>query len=371
MRGDTNTRCNARWKKSKARRAIMAPISPILSDPAPREARLTLAFDEGLLLPEGIISVLRPRAGERFDPLDPQRLKLAQGFRPDHDALLQAGWDVSTTAAPAPLALVCLPRAKAEGLALIAQAAQLGAEWIMVDGQKTDGIESALKAVRARAEVAGTVSKAHGKLFWFATKDADFSDWQARPHIISDAKFGKFQTLPGVFSADGIDPGSALLAQHLPETLPARMADLGAGWGYLSAACLARSGVEALHLVEAEASALELARQNITDPRAQFHWHDAGSFALPGPVDGVIMNPPFHTGRKPQPELGLAFIATAARMLGVRGKLWMVANRHLPYEAALTSLFNTHEVIAETGTFRVWQAQGPRKKPASVARARR
>ena len=349
----------------------MAPISPILTDPAQREARLTLAIDEGLSLPEGDISVLRPRAGERFDPLDPSRLKLAQGFRPDHDALLNAGWNVTTAPVRAPIALVCLPRAKAEGLALIAQAAELGADTILVDGQKTDGIESVLKAVRARVDVAGTVSKAHGKLFWFAAQGADFSDWQAQPQVISDQVLGQFQTMPGVFSADGIDPGSALLAQHLPETLPARMADLGAGWGYLSAACLARSGVEALHLVEAEASALELARQNITDPRAQFHWQDACNFALPGPVDGVVMNPPFHIGRKPQPELGLAFIATAARMLGVRGKLWMVANRHLPYEDALTSLFKTHEVIAETGAFRVWQAQGPRKKPASVARARR
>jgi 16S rRNA (guanine1207-N2)-methyltransferase len=349
----------------------MANTSPILSDPAPREARLTLAFDEGLTLPEGDISVLRPRAGERFDPLPLARLKLAQGFRPDHDALAQAGWTVSEMPVAAPIALVCLPRAKAEGLALIAQAVHLGAELVLVDGQKTDGIESVLNAVRARVEVLGTVSKAHGKLFWFTPDKTDFSDWRARPCVVSDTGLGDFQTLPGVFSADGIDPGSALLAQHLPEKLPARMADLGAGWGYLSAACLARTGVEVLHLVEAEASALDLARHNIPDPRAQFHWQDACSFALPGPVDGVVMNPPFHTGRKPQPELGLAFIATAARSLGNRGKLWLVANRHLPYEAALASLFSTHEIIAETGAFRVWQAQGPRKKPAAMTRARR
>ncbi len=349
----------------------MATVTPILTDPAPREARLTLAFDDGLSLPEGDISVLRPRAGERFDPLPAERLKLVQGFRPDHDVLAQAGWTVSTAAVAAPIALVCLPRAKAEGLALIAQAVNMGAKHVLVDGQKTDGVESVLKAVRARVEVLGTVSKAHGKLFWFATAGADFSEWQAHPGLVQDAALGQFRTLPGVFSADGVDPGSALLAQHLPDKLPARMVDLGAGWGYLSAACLARSGVEALHLVEAETSALDLARENIKDPRAQFHWQDACSFALPGPVDGVVMNPPFHTGRKPQPELGLAFIATAARLLTNRGKLWLVANRHLPYEASLASLFSAHEIIAETGTFRVWQAQGPRKKPAAVTRARR
>jgi 16S rRNA (guanine1207-N2)-methyltransferase len=44
-------------------------------------------------------------------------------------------------------------------------------------------------------------------------------------------------TRPGVFSADGPDPASQALAAHLPEKLPTRMVDLGAGWGWLSARC--------------------------------------------------------------------------------------------------------------------------------------
>jgi len=149
------------------------------------------------------------------------------------------------------------------------------------------------------------------------------------------------------------------------------MGDLGAGWGYLSAACLARKGVEEMHLIEAEAQALDLARETISDPRAQFHWADACSFSMPAQFGGIVMNPPFHTGRKPQPALGLAFIAAGARLLGQRGTLWMVANRHLPYEGALESHFVTHEVIAETGAFRVWQAKGVRKTRKTAPDARR
>ncbi len=344
---------------------------PLYHEPAPRAQRLALAFGERLALPEGLISVLRPRAGERFAPLPPDQLRIVTGFRPDHDAFAQAGFDVRVTPAPAPVALVCLPRARAEGLALIAEAVSLGAQLVLVDGQKTDGIEAVLKAVRGRVALRGSLSKAHGKLFWFAPGEADFSDWAATPQIIHDPALGAFQTLPGVFSADGVDPGSALLTQHLPDTLPARMADLGAGWGYLAAACLARKGVEALHLIEAEARALDLARANITDPRAVFHWADACSFTLPEPVGGAVMNPPFHAGRKAEPALGLAFIAAAARALGPRGRLWMVANRHLPYDDALVQHFTSHETLAETPAFRVWQATGPRKKPATLARRRR
>ncbi len=345
-------------------------LAPALSaDPAPRAARLAIALDEdGLVLPDGPICVYRPRAGESFAPLPGSRLHLVQGFFPDHVALGAAGHQVAVAPVRAACALVCLPRSKAEGLALIAGAVSLGARMVLVDGQKTDGVESVLRAVRARVAPGGVVSKAHGKLFWFAPGEVSFNDWALQEASVSDPDLGTFRTVPGLFSADGVDPGSRLLAQSLPESLPARVADLGAGWGYLSAACLARAGVERLHLVEAEAHALDLARRNITDARAVFHWADATDLALSDPVGGVVMNPPFHAGRKPQPALGLAFIAAAARMLSGRGQLWMVANRHLPYEGALAELFSNHAILAETGAFRVWHATGPRTRGKSVIR---
>lgn len=349
----------------------MLSASPIYHDPAPRAARLALAFQSGLTLPDGAMAIYRPRAGEDFTAFDPARVQLVQGFRPDHDALAQMGWQVASTPAPAPVALICLPRAKAEGLALIAQAVAHGAQLVLVDGQKTDGIEAVFKAVRARVDVAEPVSKAHGKLFWFAPGNTDFTDWATRVKTVTDADFGEFQTLPGVFSADGVDPASALLARALPEALPERMGDLGAGWGYLSAACLARKGVAEMHLIEAEAQALDLARSNITDARAQFHWADATCCTLPVSLGGIVMNPPFHTGRSAQPALGLAFIANAARMLGMRGTLWMVANRHLPYAEVMARLFGRVDIIAETNSFRVWQARGPRKAAQATAHNQR
>ena len=342
----------------------MTLLHTLFHDPAPRSVRLSVAMAEGLSLPDGPICVLRPRAGEQFDPLPMDRLQMVQGFAPDHAALQAAGHSVSVTPAPAPNALICLPRAKAEGLGLIAQAVAGGAQCVMVDGQKTDGVESVLKAVRQRVEVSGVVSKAHGKLFWFTPGAQTFAEWQLAPQPVSDPDYGAFQTMPGLFSAGEIDPASRLLAEYLPDTLPATMADLGAGWGYLAAACLARKGIEALHLIEAEAAALELARTNVPDPRAQFHWADATQpLSLP-PVGGVVMNPPFHTGRTPQPALGLAFIESAARLLTGRGQLWMVANRHLPYERALAERFGQYQILAQTGAFRVWHASGPRSRSA-------
>ena len=161
------------------------------------------------------------------------------------------------------------------------------------------------------------------------------ADWAAQDHQAAPG----FVTRPGVFSADGPDPASVALAAHLPDKLPTRMVDLGAGWGWLSAQVLAHPGVEVLHLVEADAVALDCARRNVTDPRARFHWADALDFRLSEPVNGVVMNPPFHDGGTEDRTLGQSFIRQAADMLKPGGFLWLTANRHLPYEEVLKPIF--------------------------------
>ncbi|NYS25583.1 class I SAM-dependent methyltransferase [Rhodobacteraceae bacterium 2376] len=345
--------------------SLTVPLSLSLTDPAQRHARLSRALEEGLALPcDGPIAVLRPRGNEDFTPLPQDRLHMVQGFRPDHDALQAAGYRTATTPEGRyAMALVCLPRAKTEARGLIAQAVALSDGPVLVDGQKLDGVDSILRELRKRVAVEGVTARAHGKLFWFTPGADDLADWAAVPQHLDAPDAPGFVTRPGVFSADGVDPASRLLAEHLPDTLGRRVVDLGAGWGYLAAQALQRKGLEALHLVEAEHDALDCARRNIDDPRAQFHWADALTFALPGPVDTVLCNPPFHTGRTPRPELGRGFIAAAARLLTPKGTLWLVANRHLPYDSEFTARFHAHTIEAQTPAFRIWRATAPRRTP--------
>lgn len=116
--------------------------------------------------------------------------------------------------------------------------------------------------------------------------------------------------------------------------------------------------------MEAEHAALEAARRNVTDPRARFTWGDA-TVARPEPVNHVVMNPPFHPARAADPALGAAFIAAAAASLTPSGSLWMVANRHLPYEAALAAEFGRVEELPGGDTrFKLIHASKPlAKKP--------
>ncbi|WP_172299558.1 class I SAM-dependent methyltransferase [Pseudoruegeria sp. HB172150] len=320
-------------------------------------SRLTTALQGGVFaIPDdGRIAVFRPRADMDLSALPKDRVQVIQGFRPDYDVFTAQGYD--TQVAPTgefAAALVCVPRAKAEARALVAEAAALTGGMVIVDGQKVDGVESLLKECRRTGEVGEVLSKAHGKLF---RATGDYSAWAADPKGTEIA--GGFVTAPGIFSADAVDEGSAALAAALPEKLPKRIADLGAGWGYLSAELQKHDGVEELHLIEAEYAALECARRNVTDPRARFHWADALHFTPEEPFDAVVTNPPFHQSRTADPALGRGFIAAAAAMLKPSGRLWLVANRHLPYEAETRARFREVQEIHSTGRFKILTAAKP------------
>ena len=163
---------------------------------------------------------------------------------------------------------------------------------------------------------------------------------------------------PGVFSWDRVDPGSARLAAHLPP-MSGRGADLGCGIGYLTRVVLAASTeVERLRLIDIDHRAVEAARLNLADPRADFDWADAtGADASLVGLDFVVMNPPFHDAGAEDRRLGQAFIRRAAQILRKGGVCWLVANRHLPYEATLASAFMRVEVRADEGGYKVFEAR--------------
>ncbi|MDB5431774.1 MAG: rsmC [Caulobacter sp.] len=168
---------------------------------------------------------------------------------------------------------------------------------------------------------------------------------------------------PGVFSWNRIDPGSAFLVQHLP-VLAGKGADLGSGTGYLAKAVLAASPVgkegdkriTRLILVDMDRRAIEASKRNVDDPRAEIVWADVRGHEMED-LDFVVMNPPFHDGGAEDKALGQQFIVQAHRALHNGGTLWLVANRHLPYEGVLGQQFKHVSLKAETGGFKVYEAR--------------
>ncbi|NIX78249.1 class I SAM-dependent methyltransferase [Microvirga terricola] len=160
---------------------------------------------------------------------------------------------------------------------------------------------------------------------------------------------------PGVFSWNRVDPGSALLLKHLP-ALSGRGADLGCGIGFLAIDILKSQKVQHLTLVDIDRRAVEAARRNVNDPRADVRSADVrDGIDLKG-LDFVVMNPPFHDGGAEDQALGQGFIRRAAEALRPSGVCWLVANRHLPYEAVLKSHFKRVALKAEGEGYKIYEA---------------
>ena len=76
-------------------------------------------------------------------------------------------------------------------------------------------------------------------------------------------------------------------------------------------------------------------------------------------LDFIIMNPPFHHLGRAIPTLGVDFIKVASRNLKKSGTLWMVANRHLPYEDAIQRHFSSFSELSRSKKFKVIRAENP------------
>ncbi len=324
--------------------------------------RWTLAIEAGdVALPDGPALVVNARGLSDYAVLGD--VTCVQGFKPDVDRLTARGLTVVTEAGGIfDTALVQIDKSRVATSSAIAEAlAHLKpGGLLLIDGQKDEGVEAILKQVRRVLEVEGVMSKAHGKLIWLTRPDelpANILEWIATPTETDDG----YITAPGGFSADGPDRGSELLVALVPP-LSGRVADFGAGWGYIAAEVLAeQDAIESLDLIEAHHGMLEAAESNIDDPRAAFHWADVTQFTPDAAYDAILCNPPFHTGRKADPDLGRAFIMAAARALKPSGKFFMVANRHLPYEDTLRAAFGTGRLLGELEGYKLYEAGKPKR----------
>jgi 16S rRNA (guanine1207-N2)-methyltransferase len=345
------------------------------SDIEPVLAALFLPLAEGAIeMPAaGAGLFLRARAGSWLRRWP--GIACEQTFKPFADELARAGASFAGSADGNGLVLLLPPRQRDEARALFAQAVRrAGNGGVVVACQPNN--EGARSGEADLARLAGTVqdlSRHKCRVYWSRIDGARIDHvlldgWHAldAPRPIAD---GRWMSRPGLFAWDRVDTASALLVEHLPAGLRGRVADLGAGYGYLAGEVVRRcAGVAAIDLYEAEQRAEEPARANLAqacrdagrDVAFAFRWHDV-TRGLADRYDAIVSNPPFHQGRADQPELGRAFIESAADALQPHGAFWLVANRHLAYEATLAARFETVRIVETRDGFKVIEARNPKR----------
>lgn len=315
-----------------------------------------------------------PRKGERvlFLGAEPglrppggfeARLHLVQGFRPHFRALQAAGFTVTprTEGDGFDAALVIAGRHRGQNELRIAEALErvVPGGLVVIAGGKDDGIASLRKRVDELVPLDGHMPKYHGIAFWLRRPaDMEAADVLRAANPAQRVE-GRFHTAPGMFSFDRIDAGSKLLVDNLPGDLRGSAADFCAGWGYVAAEMAARSsGLSGLDLYEADFDALDAAKTNLGNTVAQgFFWTDLLAEPVERRYDVIAMNPPFHRSRAAEPEIGAGMIRAAAKALKPGGRLFMVANRQLPYEPVLSAAFASHAELARDGMFKVISAR--------------
>ena len=316
---------------------------------------------------------LRAREGAALHALGARGFAATQPFKPETERLQRIDAEMrdedALPAAKFPLVLVLPPRQREEARALLAKASMAVAPGgiVIASVANDEGAKSREADLRQLAGTVTTLSKHHCRVFW-TRPDAAFdaallAHWAKgdapRLQKSADVPGDGFRTRPGVFAWDRVDAASKMLAEALPADLRGRVADFGAGWGYLSLQVLARCRqVTSLDLYEADARALALADDNLADAHlpVHCHWHDVAC-GVAERFDAIVCNPPFHAlGRGDRPDIGRAFIAAAANALKQGGQLWLVANRHLPYEQALGDGFVQVNTIAQSGGFKIVHA---------------
>jgi 16S rRNA (guanine1207-N2)-methyltransferase len=333
-----------------------------------------ISMDQVSLPADGRVLFLRARDGHWWGGHSRTHWLCQQSFKPMATALERSGLMVADPepGQQFPLVMILPPRQRDEARALFARAAaHVEPGGVIVASMANDeGARSGESDFRRLFGNAQVMSKHHCRVFWSGVEAAStnqslLAEWQGldAPRAIAD---GGYHSRPGLFAWNRVDPASALLAAQLPTSLSGHVADLGAGYGYLACEALRRCpGIKSIDLFEAEARALEPARMNIeaalkrldSTTQATVLWHDVTT-GLPRRYDAIISNPPFHLGRADQPELGQAFINAAANALNPLGSLWLVANRHLPYEATLRARFDRVESVALKDGFKVFEAAG-------------
>lgn len=317
-----------------------------LSDPnliARRMARLTLAANgcTDVAVSEQL-SLLPECAGslDRVVVLAPRSRALGRRWLVEAHALLRPG-----------------------GTLNLAGANQAGIQPLIGDAAALFGAAPSLgygrgcRVAAARREQAATTPPSD----WAATPGIAPGSWHSLRAELPDGTV-TLLSLPGSFSYEHLDPGTALLLAQFGPVARLRVLDVGCGYGPIGLAA-ARLGAAHVALLDVCLLSLTAARENI----ARLALANAKALASDGleavagqRFDLVLSNPPFHAGRAVDIAMATAFFAEARALLAPAGRLLLVANRFLAYERLLAPHFAEVAVVAVDRAYKLLSATQPR-----------
>ena len=265
--------------------------------------------------------------------------------------------------------IVYLPKAKARLQYIIDYASHAltenGEIWFV--GENKGGIKSLPKQLKDTFE---TVSKmATGKHSAIVSAQgllAAKPDFKFENYFkAQDNELGlNISALPGVFSQDKLDKGTALLLKYLPRKLKGRILDFGCGAGVIGSYIAKNFEYEEIEMIDDDVFAVLSAQKNIEDNKLPLieAYLSNGLGDVEERYNWIVSNPPFHQGLKTEYSVTERFLVEAKEHLKLSGKLLIVANEFLSYEVILREHFKSVNEIVRANGFKVIQCEGIMRK---------
>ena len=245
------------------------------------------------------------------------------------------------------------PKSKVLAQALTAMIATRTRE-LWVAGENDAGGKSIGKALASYSDESQKADSARRCSLWELTlKQEDGFNWlkQARSFNFNQHNY---MTLPGVFNHGSLDIGTALLLEHVPPPPRGRLLDLGCGSGVIGLSMKLEEPALDVTLADIDAFAVRSCQLNSTRLQAEATiLASDGLAAVEGRFDYVFSNPPFHQGKETDYEFARNLFASAGKHLTADGQIWLVANRHLPYEDWAREYFAEANVMVQEKGFKL------------------
>lgn len=232
---------------------------------------------------------------------------------------------------------------------------------VFLVGEKKGGVERASKQLQAYGKILKLDSARHCQL-WQLTLDCEvekkaLADW-AQTYSISTPK-GDLTVcaLPGVFSQNRLDVGTAVFLPYLSEVTSGKIADFGCGAGVISAYLAKLNPNNRIFALDVDAFAL--ASTKMTFEHNQLEPEQLEIKAVTGIEDAplflhaIVSNPPFHQGIQTDYAASENLCKTSRRHLKSGGELWIVANRFLNYPTLIEQSFGQCMVKTDQQGFKV------------------